>query len=106
VEFFADDNVSLGICYSPTYTTNWFPVLQSAHPLAALATDNQGNSQYSATVTSFAHLDSNGDGIPDYLQIQDGNDPLNPWSAPTPDTNDHSAPVITLLIPTNAVVVP
>jgi hypothetical protein len=100
VAFFAN-NQFVGITTSAPYTNRWIPIVNRQTSLSALATDNQGNSQFSAAV--IAYLDSNGDGIPDYLQVMQGNDPLNPWTSPAPDTN--GPPVITLLIPTNAVIV-
>jgi len=95
-----------GIATLSPYTNNWMPIMEGTTFLTALATDNQGNSQYSAPVTVTVYLDSNGDGVPDYLQVSQGNDPLNPWTPPAFNTNDLTAPIITLLIPTNAVVVP
>jgi hypothetical protein len=79
--------------------------MEGTWSLSALATDNQGNSQYSEPVTVTVYLDSNGDGIPDYLQVLQGNNPLNPWIPPTGGTNN-VPPNIYLQIPTNAVLVP
>jgi hypothetical protein len=101
VAFYANNQL-VGITTSAPYTNYWIPAVNRTQPLAALATDNQGNSQFSAAVT--VYLDSNQDGIPDYLQVMQGNDPINPWIPPAPDTN--GPPAITLLIPTNAVIVP
>jgi hypothetical protein len=101
VAFFANNQL-VGITTVAPYTNQWIPMVNRQTSLSALATDNQGNSQFSAVVISY--LDSNGDGIPDYLQVMQGNDPLNPWTPPAPDTN--GPPIITLLIPTNAVIVP
>jgi hypothetical protein len=79
--------------------------MEGAWSLVALATDNQGNSQYSEPVTVTVYLDSNGDGIPDFLQVEQGNDPLNPWVPPVGGTNN-VPPNIYLYIPTNATLLP
>jgi parallel beta-helix repeat protein len=63
-----------------------------------------GYSAYSSEVP--LHLDSNGDGIADVLQVLQGNDPLDPWIPPALNPSDHTAPAINLMIPTNAVVIP
>jgi hypothetical protein len=89
--------------YNLIWTNSFQP---GGYSLMARAFDNGGNSRISNPVTITTQLDSNGDGIPDYLQVSQGNDPLNPWVPPSANTNDHTAPVITLLIPTNAVIVP
>jgi hypothetical protein len=95
--------IVIGSGTSVPCTNIWVPHFQTSYSLAALATDSLGNSRYSAPVVDSVYLDSNGDGIPDYLQVLQGNNPLNPW--PSPGTN---ATVLnfTLLIPTNAVIVP
>ncbi len=106
VQFFASfyvNNPLIGMATNSPYTINWMPTMQGSYTLEALAADNQGNSQFSSPVNVSVYLDSNGDGIPDYLQVSQGNDPINPWIPPGFNTNDHTAPVITLLIPTNAV---
>ncbi len=104
VEFFS--NLALiGTATSAPYAVNWLPSMEGTWSLSALATDNQGNSQYSEPVTVTVYLDSNGDGIPDYLQVLQGNNPLNPWIPPTGGTNN-VPPNIYLQIPTNAVLVP
>jgi len=108
VQFFASfsiNNPFIGIATTSPYTVNWMPTMEGDQSLTALATDNQGNSQYSAPVTVTVYLDSNGDGIPDYLQVKQGNDPINPWIPPAFNPSDTNAPIITLLIPTNAIVV-
>jgi hypothetical protein len=110
VEFFAYHNLIqtdnlIGTAASAPYTVNWLVTMEGTWSLSALATDNQGNSQYSAPVTLTVFLDSNGDGIPDVLQVQNGDNPLNPWIPPTGDTNN-VPPNIYLQIPTNAVLVP
>jgi hypothetical protein len=105
VSFFANQAFIATATNAP-YTVNWPATMEGSWALSALAMDNLGNSQFSAPVTVTVYLDSNGDGIPDVFQVSAGNNPLNPWVAPPFNTNDHTAPIITLLIPTNAVTVP
>jgi hypothetical protein len=111
VELFAALNFNLYFSQVSTantnpFTLNWSPTLVGNQSVAALATDSLGNSQFSAPFTFTVYLDANGDRIPDVWEVQNGNNPMNPWLAPAFNTNDHTAPVITLLIPTNAIVVP
>jgi Fibronectin type III domain len=102
VQLFANNVYFCSTTTSP-YTLNWMPTFQTTYSLVLLAADNLGNSQYSAPVTVSVYLDSNGDGIPDYLQVLQGNNPLNPWPSPGSNTNLLN---FSLLIPTNAVIVP
>jgi hypothetical protein len=88
---------------STPYTNTWLPIIQKTYSLTATASDAAGNSWFSPPLSTPVYLDSNGDGIPDYLQVLQGNNPLNPWTPPGFSTN---TPIITLLIPTNAVIVP
>ena len=81
-------------------TTNWCPSAQKIYVLTAIVTDGLGNSAMS-TLTVPVYLDSNGDGVPDVIQIGQGNDPLNPWIPPTGDS-DPTPPIINLIIPANA----
>jgi hypothetical protein len=104
VGFFAGSGL-IGTATSAPYTVNWLATMEGAWSLVALATDNQGNSQYSEPVTVTVYLDSNGDGIPDFLQVEQGNDPLNPWVPPVGGTNN-VPPNIYLYIPTNATLLP
>jgi hypothetical protein len=104
VQFIAN-RVLIGAVSSPPYALNWLPTFEGTYLCAALATDSQGNSQYSALVTVTVYLDSNGDGIPDIIQVQNGDDPINPWTPPVGGTNN-VPPNIYLQIPTNAVLVP
>jgi alpha-tubulin suppressor-like RCC1 family protein len=101
VEFF-NGNQLIGTATSPPYTVNWIP-FAGTHQLTALAIDSQGNGRFSSPVLVTVDVDSNGDGIPDIVEVESGNDPMNPWLPPSPDPNDHTAPNITLLIPTNTV---
>ena len=90
---------------TPPYTVNWLAPLNGTYVLSALAVDSLGNSQYSTSVTVTVYLDSNGDGIPDITQVISGNDPINPWVAPTNVTN-MNPPNINLVVPANATLVP
>ncbi len=101
----ANHEVLIGTDSSSPYTANWISGREGPWALAALATDNLGNSQYSSAVTLIVYLDSNGDGIPDYLQVLQGNDPLNPWTPPAGDTNS-TPPTINLTVPANATLLP
>jgi hypothetical protein len=101
VQFFAN-NISAGSVKSAPYSVSWIPIY-SQYILKALAKDSLGNSQYSVPVKVLVSLDSNGDNIPDYVQVLQGNDPLNPW---TPAVSDANPLNITLMIPTNAIIVP
>ncbi len=109
VMFFAQfgvNNPLFGTATAAPYAVNWIPTMTGSYSLTALATDNEGNSQYSTPVPVTVYLSSNTNGIPDYQLVEQGNDPINPWLPPPVNTNDHTAPIITLLIPTNAVLVP
>ncbi len=94
-----------GTSTSAPYTANWVSGREGPWCLAAMAADSLGNSQFSAPVTVTVYLDSSGDGIPDYLQVLQGNDPLNPWTPPSGDTNT-SPPTINLIVPANATLLP
>jgi len=88
-------------------TNNWVaPFLQSTYYFQANASDTAGNSWFSPAIAVSVCLDSTGDGIPDVLQVQSGNNPINPWTPPAFNTNDTTAPLINLAIPTNAIIVP
>jgi hypothetical protein len=100
------NQTDIGTLTSAPYTATWIPTMEGPQALSAVAIDSLGNSQFSPAFTANVFLDSNGDGIPDYTQVSQGNDPLNPWVPPPVNTNDHSAPIIILTIPTNAVIVP
>ena len=111
VQFFANQGsfVVQGLFAKTTSASaavNWSPLMEGAFSLSALATDNLGNSQFSAPVTLTAFLDSNGDKIPDVLQVQSGDNPLNPWGPPSFNTNDFTLPSIILMVPINAISVP
>jgi alpha-tubulin suppressor-like RCC1 family protein len=66
--------------------------------------DGLTNAQELAMGTSPFLADTDGDGVPDNQDAY----PLDPtrWQAPTPDPNDHTPPVITLIEPADAVLLP
>jgi hypothetical protein len=100
------NNPLIGMDNTSPYSVVWTPTMSEPYGITALASDSLGNSQFSLPTAVTAYLDANGDSIPDIWEVQNGNNPLNPWIAPGVNTNDHTAPVITLLVPTNAVIVP
>jgi hypothetical protein len=104
VDLYEDGTWQITANSSP-YVFNWIPTFEGTHVLTALGTDNQGNSQFSQPVGIIIYLDSNGDGIPDYLQVSQGNDPINPWVVPSGDTNT-VPPTINLVVPANATLLP
>jgi hypothetical protein len=97
--------VVIGVSTSVPYTNSWVPIFQGVYSFTALATDTLGNSQFSMPLPVDVYLDSNGDGIPDFLQVEQGNNPLNPWVPPVGGTNN-TPPNIFLYIPTNATLLP
>ena len=97
-------NGTIGTDTSPPYSVTWIPTMEGNWALFALVTDAQGNSQFSPAFTFTVYLDSNGDGIPDAFQVQNGDNPINPWTPPAGATND-PAPNIYLQIPANATLV-
>jgi hypothetical protein len=105
VNFLADTGFIATATTAP-YTVNWPAPLEGPWALSALATDSLGNSQYSDPLAITVYLVSNTNAVPNINYVQVGNNPLNPWLPPPVDTNDHTAPIITLLVPTNAVLVP
>ena len=108
VSFFVgvtNNEALIGTATSVPYAVNWVPPMEGTWSLAAMATDSFGNSQFSTPVTVIVYLDSNGDGIPDYLQVLQGNDPLNPWVPPSGDTNS-TPPTINLIVPANTTLLP
>jgi len=66
--------------------------------------DGLTNAQELAMGTNPFLADTDGDGVPDNLDAY----PLDPtrWQAPGPDPNDHTPPVITLIEPADAVLLP
>jgi alpha-tubulin suppressor-like RCC1 family protein len=99
----------------------WREVLLGTDPLNADSNGNGVPDGVEAAAHS-ANADTDGDGVPDALELLRGTDPfladtdgdgvndrldaypLDPsrWQALTPDPNDHTPPVITLIEPTNA----
>ena len=98
-------NEQIGVATTAPYTVNWIPTIMGSYVVIALATDNEGNNQYSLPVTVGVYLSSNTNGIPNYQLVQQGNNPLNPWIAPAGDTNT-SPPTINLVVPANATLLP
>jgi hypothetical protein len=94
-------NASIGSSTAVPYTNAWIPSFQQTYSFTATATDVAGSSWFSPPVSAAVYLDSNGDGIPDYLHVLHGDNPLNPWVPPVGGTN-HVPPNIFLYIPTNA----
>jgi len=97
--------VLIGTATSSPYTANWVSGREGPWSLAVMATDSFGNSQFSSAVTVMVYLSSNTNGIPDYLLVEQGNNPLSPWIAPTGDTNS-TPPTINLTVPANATLLP
>jgi len=66
--------------------------------------DGLTNAQELAMGTNPFLADTDRDGVPDNLDAY----PLDPtrWQAPGPDPNDHTPPVITLIEPADAVLLP
>jgi hypothetical protein len=105
----------------------WREYLEHTDPLNP---DTNGNGILDGAEVNAARvpddIDSDHDGVPNWLEIQRGTDPFNPdtdgdgvndgvdcfpldptrSACPTPDPNDHTAPVITLIEPASARPVP
>ena len=101
VEIATTSGSGMGNATTVPYSITWIPAFPATYSFTATATDTAGNSWISAPLLVTVYLDSNGDGIPDYVQVQQGNDPLNPWTPPIGGTNN-TPPNIFLYIPTNA----
>jgi hypothetical protein len=76
------------------------------YSLTAKATDNQGNSAYSARVGVIVSPNTDGDGGNDFNEVLLGLDPTNSGDGggipPAPNPGDHTPPTIFLDEPTNA----
>lgn len=86
-----------------------FEIARGFNPLfndSLLDSDGDGvnNAQEYLMGTNPFLADTDGDGVPDQQDAY----PLDPtrWQAPSPDPNDHTPPVITLIAPTDAVLLP
>ena len=125
VEFMLNRSLSATDTSSP-YGTTLTGLANGSYTVTAKATDSAGNSSYSQPVSVVVSPDSDGDGIPDYLEILQGLDPTNPdtdgdgvpdgsdafpldptrWANPSPDSGDHTPPIIYLDEPINATLLP
>jgi len=107
VDFYIQ-SVWLGGVASAPYTTNWVATGTGEISVAAKATDDLGNSQYSSAVhvTVLPDSDTDGDGIPDFMEVLTGTDPTNAGDPGSSPTNNFTAPNIFLTAPANAVLLP
>ena len=106
VSFWVNDVLTLSTPTAP-YAGVLTNLSAGVYVVMAEATDDQGNSAFSATVTLIVSPDTDGDGITDYEELLMGTDPTNPndpgsWTPPTTST----APTITLTEPAGAVLLP
>ena len=106
VSFWVNDALAVSTTYAP-YAGVLTNLSAGVYDVMAMATDNQGNSSFSATVTLIVSPDTDGDGISDYEEILMGTDPTNPndpgpWTPPGSST----APTIILTEPAGAVLLP
>jgi hypothetical protein len=106
VSFWVNETLAV-TCTNIPYNTVFTNLSAGVYDITAQATDNQGNSSFSAAVTLIISPDTDGDGIYDYTEMLMGTDPTNPndpgpWTPPGSST----APAITLIEPGNAVLLP
>lgn len=124
VEFY-DNGVLVGTTTN-SHSITLTNLARQLHQLLAKATDEAGNSRYSAIVQILIPPDYDGDGIDDYTEVMigispylvdtdgdgvsDSQDafPLDPtrWTAPSPNPSDTTPPVITLEEPLGAGLLP
>jgi hypothetical protein len=107
VQFFVN-NVLTGTKTNSPYTVTLTNISFGVSTLLAKATDNQGNSSFSAAVGLIVAPDTDGDGRNDFDEILLGWDPTvsDPWTPPGYDPGDHTPPTITLDLPSNATLLP
>lgn len=103
VELFVNTR-SMGVPTNAPYSTSWIAYQPQTFSLTAKATDNQGNTQISSTLPVTVYPDTDGDGVNDGLDVF----PLDStrWEVPASDPDDHTPPLIYLIEPTNAVLLP
>jgi hypothetical protein len=125
VKFYLNNSL-LSTASSAPYGASLSGLTAGAYTVQAKVTDANGNTAYSQQLTFVVSPDSDGDGIPDALEIANGTNPaaadtdgdgvsdmldafpLDPTrsSVPSADPSDHTAPTIYLDEPLNAVLVP
>ena len=116
----------LGFTNSSPYSITWTNPIQAGYSLLAKAWDNAGNTRLSAIAQIIIALDTDGDGINDFVEILNGTNPfladtdgdgvpdgqdaypLDPSrsSVPSADPNDHTPPTITRDEPAEATPIP
>ena len=125
VEFFVNNRLGAATNASP-YNATLTNVAAGVSTLLAKATDNDGNSAYSAAISFIVPPDTDGDGINDFAEILAGTNPyltdtdgdgvndyldafpLDPTRSTVPANNpsDHTAPTILLTEPDPVVLLP
>jgi hypothetical protein len=125
VQFYAD-NVLVGTATASPFLITWTNPISGSFSLSAKAWDNAANTRIASAVNVFLSWDTDGDGVPDFLEILNGTNPfvkdtdgdgvwdgqdafpLDPARSafPSPDPNDHTPPTIILDEPKEAVPVP
>jgi hypothetical protein len=94
----------LGTTNSGPYTLTVTNLSLFAESISALATDNNGNTRFSTPVSISVYPNTGGDGRNDALDIFFG---LDPTTNSTPfNPSDHTPPVINLLLPSGATLLP
>ncbi len=125
VAFYAQTRL-LGLFTNAPYSITWTNPIQGGYSLLSKAWDNAGNTRFSAIVSIIIALDSDGDGINDFVEILNGTNPfladtdgdgvpdgqdaypLDPGRSAVPavDPADHSPPIITLDEPSEGTLLP
>jgi hypothetical protein len=104
VDFYVNGLLANTVTSNP-YTTTVGPLGVGVYSVVVKATDSAGNSAYSYPVNFVISPDTDGDGVSDYQEVLLGTDPTNPldyWTPPPPNPNDHTPPVIYLYEPADA----